>query len=284
MKGYTNPHIVCTPRELSDILSGSDASNAPAVTLLDGRPAEEFAAGHIGGAAHLDLMGLSLIDTSPGPMRAFLWMIEHLLASRGVQQDRPVVVYDDQSGLRAARAFWFLDYFGHPDVRILDGGFGAWTRAGLPVSTTAETPKASRWTGARDDEKLASWIDVEHRLGRPDALLLDARSDQEYFGEQVRAARGGAIPGAVHVEWTRNLDETGAFKPAPELRRMYEDAGITPEREVVTYCQGAYRAAHAYVALRLLGYPRVRNYLGSWKEWGDRVDLPIDQPKRPEQS
>ena len=97
----------------------------------------------------------------------------------------------------------------------------------------------------------------------------------------MRAARGGAIPGAVHLEWTHNLDQNGAFKPVSELREMYERAGVTPDKEVVTYCQGGYRAAHSYLALRLLGYPRVRNYIGSWKEWGDRVDLPIEHPTEP---
>ena len=87
------------------------------------------------------------------------------------------------------------------------------------------------------------------------------------------------MPGAVHLEWTNNLGADGAFKPLNELRAMYERAGVTPDREVVTYCQGGYRAAHSYLALRLLGYPRVRNYIGSWKEWGDRTDLPIEHPK-----
>jgi thiosulfate/3-mercaptopyruvate sulfurtransferase len=86
----------------------------------------------------------------------------------------------------------------------------------------------------------------------------------------------------VHLEWTNNLDAAGAFKPAAELRAMYEAKGITPDKEVIPYCQGGYRSAHAYLALRLLGYPRVRNYLGSWKEWGDKTDLPIVEPWRKE--
>ncbi len=112
-------------------------------------------------------------------------------------------------------------------------------------------------------------------------ILVDTRSDDEYCGTKVRAARGGAIPGAVHLEWTNNLGTDGAFKPVDELKQMYEEAGVTPEREVITYCQGGYRAAHSYLALRLIGYPRVRNYIGSWKEWGDRTDLPIERPTRP---
>jgi thiosulfate/3-mercaptopyruvate sulfurtransferase len=224
--------------------------------LIDLRPAEAFAAGHLPGAVHLDLFGLSIIDTDPAPLKAFFWIIEHLFASRGVADDVPVVVYDDTSGIRAARAFWFLEFFGHPSVRLLDGGFNAWARADFATTRDAVKPKATDWLGTRLDDRLAS------------------------CGTQVRAARGGAVPGAVHLEWTNNLDSDGAFKTAGELKQMYERAGVTPDREVVTYCQGGYRAAHSYLALRLIGYPRIRNYVGSWKEWGDRVDLPIEHPEK----
>ena len=114
--------------------------------------------------------------------------------------------------------------------------------------------------------------------------MLDTRSAGEYRGTLVRAKRGGAVPGAVHIEWTRNLDDDGAFKPAAALRQMYESAGITSDKEVISYCQGGYRAAHSYLALRLLGYPRVRNYIGSWKEWADRDALPIETPQQPQDS
>ena len=132
--------------------------------------------------------------------------------------------------------------------------------------------------------KIATWRQVYERLGRPDAAIVDTRSDAEYFGEAVRAKRGGAIPGAVHIEWKQNLEDDGRFKSREKLQSTYHDAGITADREVVTYCQGGYRAAHAYLALRILGYPRVRNYTGSWKEWGDREDLPIERPRKPSDS
>jgi thiosulfate/3-mercaptopyruvate sulfurtransferase len=269
-----NSHILVTPAELMTRLAGSTRP-----LLLDLRPAEQFAAGHLSGAVHLDLWGFSLIDTDPAPLRAFLWMVEHVLALRGVTAEQPVVLYGDHSDLRAARVFWFLEFFGHPDVRVLDGGARAWLAEGLPLSTQAVTPAASSWTGLRRSETLATWRDVSERLRAPDVAVLDTRTDEEYFGTNVRAARGGAVPGAIHVEWTDNLTPDGRFKPPDELRRMYESAGITPDREVITYCQGGYRAAHSYLALRLVGYPRVRNYLGSWKEWGDRTDLPIETPR-----
>ena len=276
-KGYANPQLLITTSVLSDRLA---ASSEPLV-LVDFRPAEVFAAGHIPGAVHLDLFGVSLIDTDPAPLSAFLWMTGHLFASRGGDPERTVVVYDERSGMRAARAFWFLEYFGHPDVRQLDGGFGAWEREGRQVSREAVSPKSSDWTVGRSDERLATWRHLRDRLGAADVAVLDTRSDGEYCGTTVRAKRGGAVPGAVHIEWTRNLGEDGAFKPAAALRQMYESAGVTPDKEVISYCQGGYRAAHSYLALRLLGYPRVRNYIGSWKEWGDRDDLPIETPGRP---
>jgi thiosulfate/3-mercaptopyruvate sulfurtransferase len=127
---------------------------------------------------------------------------------------------------------------------------------------------------------VADWRHVRDHLGHADTVIVDTRSDAEYFGEEVRAARGGAIPGAVHLEWKQNLAADGRYKTDDELRRMYEALGVTPDREVVTYCQGGYRAAHTYLALKRLGYPRLRNYTWSWKEWGDRPDLPIERVRR----
>jgi thiosulfate/3-mercaptopyruvate sulfurtransferase len=276
-KGYANPGLLVTAQALAGIIA--DTTKKPPL-ILDMRPPDAYVAGHVPGAIHLDLWGASLIDTNPAPLAAFMWMIEHVLAVHGVDASVPIVVYDEQSGVRAARAFWFLEYFGHQDVRMLDGGFNCWIEEGLPVTRDAAPALPAEWTGARVDTRLATWKDVRNALGRGDAVILDTRTDGEYLGTTVRARRGGAVPGAVHIEWTRNLTGSGEFKPAAELQKMYADAGVTADREVIAYCHGGYRAAHSYLALRLLGYPRVRMYVGSWKEWGDRDELPVEVPKQ----
>jgi thiosulfate/3-mercaptopyruvate sulfurtransferase len=273
--GYANPHLLITPAALHERIGPSGP------LVIDLRPAEEFARGIIPGAVHLDLFGVSLVDTDPAPMRAFLWLIEHQLATRGVDADRDVVVYDECSGIRAARALWFLELFGHTRTSLLDGGFNAWAAEKRPVSHEFVAPVATDWHGIRREDILATWRDVQERLGRDGVAIVDTRTPEEHYGTLVRAARGGAIPGSIHLEWRHNLDAAGRFKPAAELRQMYACRGITPERDVVTYCQGGYRGAHSYLALRLLGFPQVRNYLGSWREWGDRLDLPLETPTPP---
>lgn len=265
--------LLVTPGQLAADLEGPEAP-----LLLDGRPAEQFARGQLQGARHLDVWGMSLIDTSDAPLRAFMWMVGHLFSLRGVTPDRPVVVYEQDSGLRAARLFWLLEYLGHERVRVLDGGIQRWAREGHPVVTDPVAPVASAWHGTPTPARLATWQDVRARLGEAGTVIVDTRSDDEYHGRLVRARRGGAIPGAVHLEWTENLTASGEYRSVDELGRIYRTLGVTPDREVVTYCQGGYRAAHTYLALRLLGFAQVRNYTGSWKEWGDREDLPIAHP------
>ena len=269
---YTRVQLLTTPEELRKQLGGSS------LCLIDTRPAEKFAQGHIPGAVHFDLFGLSLVDTSPAPLKAFLHMIHHVLEMRGVGEEKDVVFYEDNSGMRAARGLWFLEYFGHPKVRVLDGGIQAWKEAGYPVTADAVSPKTARFKIAERRDLLATADDVLDSLGKKNICIVDTRSDDEYMGRNIRAARGGAVPGAVHLEWTNNLDSSGKYKFAAELRKMYHDLGVTPDKEVIPYCQGGYRSAHTYLALRVIGFPKVRNYLGSWGEWGNRADLPIEKP------
>ena len=183
--------------------------------------------------------------------------------------------------MRSARLFWFMEFFGHDDVHLLNGGFNAWQAADLPVTHEAAVPKAGTFKMKPRRRLPATASDVHAKLHDTSTVIVDARSDGEYTGEIVRSKRGGAIPGAVHLEWTNNLDPKGFFKSAEELTGMYAARGITPDKEVIPHCQGAYRSAHTYLALRLIGYPNVTNYLGSWGEWGNRLDMPIEHPTKP---
>jgi thiosulfate/3-mercaptopyruvate sulfurtransferase len=207
-----------------------------------------------------------------------MWMMRHLFETRGASSDKEIVLYEETSGMRAARALWFLEYFGHPSVRLLDGGIQSWKQAGCPVTTDALSPRAGRLKTPERPDILATADDVLKSLNQKSTVVLDTRSDDEYMGKNIRAARGGAIPGAVHLEWTQNLDRGGKFKPDADLATLYRGLGITQDKEIIPYCQGGYRSSHSYLALRLIGFPEVRNYIGSWKEWGDRPDLPIEKP------
>ncbi|MSP39367.1 MAG: sulfurtransferase [Deltaproteobacteria bacterium] len=273
-KQYSRETLLIDAATLRNKLGAAD------LCIIDTRPAEDYAKGHIPGATHFDLFGLSLADTSDAPLKAFMFMIHHVLELRGVSETKEVVFYEENSGMRAARGLWFLEYYGHPNVKILDGGMQAWRAGGAPVTTDGAAPKASTFKTAERREVLATADDVLRALDEKDTVILDTRSAGEHFGTTVRAARGGAIPRSILIEWTDNLNAEGKFKSNQELKAMYDKAGITPEKEVYAYCQGGYRAAHGYIALRLLGYPKVRNYIGSWKEWGDRTDLPLEVPTK----
>lgn len=258
------------------------------VTLLDLRPAEDFSLGHVEGSRHLDLYGVSLNDSSEAPLNAFLAIFRTLFGARGVSQDKPVVVYDHETGERAARALWLLAVLGHPEVRILDGGTRAWTAAGgtlvrlkqapPPADPRQAPPTAPPYKGAPNLDLLATRFDVHRAIGDAQSVIVDVRRESEYRGTERRARRAGTIPGAVHVFWREHLDEHGALRPAEEIRALYVSRGVTPDKTVIPLCQGGYRSANTFLALKSLGYPRVRNYVSSWGEWGNRDDSQIVVP------
>ena len=264
--------LLWTPAELSERLLDSH------LRIIDCRPGERYAMGHIPGARHFNIYAINCDDTDEAPLNSFVRMWAFLLGNRGVSFDDTVVFYDDQTGSTAARGFWFLEYLGHPDVHVIDGGYSTWERDKFPTTRDAEVHAAAPFEYVTQRERLATYQDVLEAIERPDAVILDTRGDGEWLGEEQHAARVGAIPNAVHLEWRHHLTEDGAMKPEVELRAQFEAMGITPDKEIIPYCQTGYRSAHAYLALRLLGYPRVRNYLGSWKEWGNRESLPIILP------
>src|SRR4029077_1507150 len=178
-KQYARATLLTTAEELQKKLGASD------LCLIDVRPAEQFAQGHIPGAVHFDLFGLSLVDTREAPLKAFMVMIHHVLELRGVNEGKEVVFYEENSGMRAARGLWFLEYFGHPNVRMLDGGIQAWKSAGFPVTTEAIAPKAAHFTTNERREVLATADDVLNSLNKKEFSILDTRSEGEYRGTHV---------------------------------------------------------------------------------------------------
>ncbi len=269
------------------------ASLREAVTLLDLRPAEDFAVGHIEGAKPLDLYGVSLSDSSEAPLNAFLGIFKTLFGSRGVSMDKPVVVYDHESGERAARAVWLLAVLGHPDARILDGGSNAWIAAGhklvkvgkapAPVDPAKAPPTPPPFRGEVNSDLIATRFDVHRAIGDPAFAIVDVRRESEHRGTEKRAKRAGTIPGAVHVFWREHLDEQGAFLPPGEIRALYESKGVTRDLTVIPVCQGGYRSANTFIALHSAGYENVKNYVSSWGEWGNRDDSVIVTPPAPAQ-
>lgn len=227
--GYANPALLMSVQDLHARLGEEN------LCVVDARPSHLFAAGHIPGSVHLDLYGISLNNTSDESFDSFMWMFQYLLSSRGIGSEKTVVWYEDNSGMRAARGFWVCEYFGHLDVHVLDGGLTAWQSAGYEVTTECVVPERSELFGDPMRERSVSADMLHGMLSRDDVVPLDTRSAGEHYGTNVRAARGGAIPGAVHVEYVNNLAEDGTFKSANELRAMYEALGVTPEKEIVPY-------------------------------------------------
>ena len=265
------------------------ASCLPEVTLIDLRPAEDFAVGHIAGSTHVDIYGVSLSDSSEAPLNAFLTIFRVLFGSRGVLADRPVVIYDHESGERAARAVWLLAVLGHPDVRILDGGTHAWIAAGQKLVQLTEAPPAMDPTkapptpppfrGTLNMDLLATRFDVHKAIHNPAYAIVDVRREGEYRGTEKRARRVGTIPGALPIFWREHLDAQGAFRKPGEIRALYESKGVTPDKIVIPVCHGGYRSASTFIALKSLGYPHVRNYVSAWGEWGNRDDSVIVVPQ-----
>lgn len=277
---FPDRRYLTTPDELRERLG--------AVTLLDLRPAEDFAVGHIEGSRHLDIYGVSLNDSSDAPLKSFLAIFRVLFGARGVTQEKPVVIYDHETGERAARAVWLLSVLGHPDVRILDGGTQAWIASGHrlvrlaeappPVDPTKAPPTPPPYRGTQNLELLATRFDVDRAIDDEQAVIVDVRRESEYRGTEKRARRVGTIPGAVHAFWRDHLDDKGAFRAPARIRDLYASKGLTPDKTIIAVCHGGYRSANTFIALKSLGYPRVRNYVASWGEWGNRDDSRIVIP------
>lgn len=211
---------------------------------------------------------------------------EKLLQESGIEKDTTVVVYGDNNNWFAAWAYWLLKYYGHEDVKILDGGRKKWEAEDRELTTDVVDYDETDYTIDNvKDEYRAFRADVEELISGDEFGLVDVRSPEEFRGEILApkglkelSQRAGHIPGASNIPWSKAVNDDGTFKSKKELKEIYESEGITPDKDIVSYCRIGERSAHSWFVLNeLLEYPSVRNYDGSWTEWGNLIDAPIER-------
>ena len=241
--------------------------------VVDSRPFSEYKNGHVPGAVNIDLFQLHWFDTTIRGVKDFNRQSRLLLTNIGIGKESKVIFYDNVSGISSARGVWLLLYFSHKNVCMLDGGFEKWKREKLPVEVKSNQLRNTQFKGKTDSKVIADGKEVNKSISNKNVTIVDARSREEYVGSEVRAARRGHIPSAVNIDWTRNI-ENDAFKSKEKLSKIYSE--IPKNSQLITYCQGGYRAANAFVALKMLGYKKVKMYLGSWGEWGNRIEFPVE--------
>jgi thiosulfate/3-mercaptopyruvate sulfurtransferase len=273
---YARPEMLVSTDWLASHL------NDPGIRIVDmRRTVDEYGAGHVPNAVHLANDEIR----DPGAPPTFLPTqaeFEALMGRLGVSNATRVIAYDERGGVYAARLWWILNHFGHSNVALLDGGWLKWNAEARATATDVPRLAAATFRARPNPRWVATADDVKAAIGKPGTTILDARTQGEIEGKDLRGIRrGGYIASSVPLYWEDLLDPTTkAFKPAAALERLFNERGLVRSAEIITYCQIGMRASVDLFALHLMGYDKLRNYYGSWEEWGNRDDTPI-QTKKP---
>lgn len=272
-RAYARPELLADTEWLAGQLDN------PRVRIVDARSANEYAAGHIAGAVHMDGFGTGIPREANDDMGSPA-DFARLVGALGIDNDSTVVVYDTPSQRMGMVAWTFL-YYGHADVRILDGGVAKWLAEGRALDAQVPEWPSVTYVARPMEAVYCSLEQAKASVGRDDFVFWDTRSGDEYAGNAAgfrSPPRPGHIPGAAHLEWTELLDqESRTLKPARELRHLLEVRGITPDKQVAGYCNGGARGALGAFVLRVLGYDRAQAYAGSFAQWSTQADTVVER-------
>lgn len=271
--------LVVEPDQLEQLLEQQHTqTNSLKLLIVDLCKPETYARAHVPNAIHLDYMQIIAMQKPVMGLLPDAETLSQIFSSMGLTDNTHLIAYDDEGGGRAARLLWTLDAIGHEKTSLLNGGIGAWFNEGHPTDSTPAQATPSEYQATIVDGPIANQQFIHEHLDDNAVLLLDSRSPEEYRGEKKFAERAGRIPGAINLDWFNVMDKTRnmRLKPEAELRALMEERGLSDNKTIVTYCQSHHRSALTYFVLKVLGYSRIKGYPGSWSDWGNSEDLPIE--------